>query len=176
MNPRNCEICGVPLDDKRSDAHWCSDACRMKSKRRQRARAWVHDRLGGSSSPEPGVRSTETYDADDRFHRMLAQESSTRERDRQATEWLAYERRHGTPHPDRVRAQIERQAAEDTARQPKFTVPSLSERGQAERGRAPLTAQDDPGWPLSDDELDNRLPSMVDMPAGWRSGRNPFYR
>jgi hypothetical protein len=142
----------------------------MRAKRRQRARVWVRDHLSASSSPGPGVRSPQTHDADDHFHELLAQESSARLRDRDAAEWAAYERRHGTPHPSRVRAQIERQAAEDTARAPRFSTPTVAERGQAGRGRSLLPAQNTgPGWDDDDPDM-MEPPRMVDL-GNWRTGR-----
>lgn len=78
-------------------------------------------------------------------------------------EWSAYERRHGTEHLGRTADRVERQAAEHADRAPRFTTPTVGERGRAERRHAPIRAAGPSEWEDNDPDL-MEPPAMADGP------------
>lgn len=51
---RNCAACGVPFEARRSDARFCSDACRAASRRGDIAPV-ISLGIGGDASTSPGL-------------------------------------------------------------------------------------------------------------------------
>ena len=78
-------------------------------------------------------------------------------------EWSAYERRHGTEHPGRTADRIQRQAAEDAASAPRFSMPTVGELGRANRRSTPIRAQrDGPQWNDYDDPVNLEPATVID--------------
>lgn len=124
-------------------------------------------REGRSNSLPSRATLSESRAADARFHAAIAADTASRA-PRERPEWLAYERRHGTEHPARTADRIARQAAERAARAPRFRVPTLAERGRAERNRAPVFGN--PGTPWDDTDPETMEPAqMLDL-GNWRRG------
>lgn len=114
MDAASCEWCGDPLQGRR-DQRFCSRTCK-RSARRDRRRREAQSNYLRDLTPVAEAR-----EADRRFAAMIAADQATADA-RQAAEWTRYEARHGTEHPGRTQARIQRQAAEQTARAPKFTA------------------------------------------------------
>jgi hypothetical protein len=160
---RLCDWCGRPLEGRRNQ-RFCDRNCKRSALRARRRREERSNYLASIAAP------SESRDTDAWFHAMLAVDARSRIPHAQAAEWDAYERRHGTEHPGRTADRIQRQAAERAARTPRFTTPTIAERGMAERHRAPLRVHHaGPGRDDNDPDM-MEPPHMIDA-GNWRSGR-----
>ena len=176
MSDRSCEYCGNPLpEDARSDQRFCDRTCkgsaRRQRRRRERAKRVLSNFPGLSAPPS---QSSGLREADARFRAMLVADEASRTPQTQEREWAAWERRHGTAHPDRVRARLARgtQARLDDWHQGTvaFVRPagSIAEAGRRARGQQIRVRIADDGNPWNDPEL-NDVPAMLDGP--YRSRR-----
>jgi hypothetical protein len=128
--------CDNPIDqDRRSDSTYCSSACKRRAMRaRKKARK-------SSNSLDTGSGTyAESHAADARFHATVAAGEAMRVTKRQAAEWAAHARRHGTIHPGEQAARIARgqQARADDWQQgtASFVRPSNSLAEKARDARA----------------------------------------
>jgi hypothetical protein len=177
-----CGWCGEPLDG-RADKAYCNSSCRRQARRkrqRNRERSSYLSSSGGSSGFSPDDRAR-WAEADARFNAMVSPAAGDQRRalGQQEREWAAYERRHGTAHPGRERARLERgrQARADDWEQ--GTAHFLRASGTiAERGRAQRQLQARPVHDPMPQHYDNdgddpdlwEPPQMIDM-GNWRRGR-----
>jgi hypothetical protein len=162
MNAGSCQTCGASLAGKRADAKWCSPACRMKASRHE-ARLLAYR----SSYPAADVHAAESRASDERFHALIsesrADEAARVARESLEREWSEFEGRNpGVAHPARTADRAQRQAAEREANAPKFTMPTVGERGRASR-RAQIRATGPTKWDDNDPDM-MEPPTMTDGP------------
>lgn len=182
---RNCEWCDKPFEG-RTDAKFCSrnhkrSAARARKRKAQRVATTLAKLTPCDSHAKATVSSRES---DERFRAMLAADEARRTPNVKEAEWRAYEKKHGTAHPDRIKDRIARQQAEKDAamalvdyRRPlsRFDTsgPTLAEQARLSRGqsRRPLPVQ--PGDWTDDPDLMEPAQTIT-MPDGWRRGPRAF--